>query len=332
MLDDALRAQAGRLKTCAEQDRLSLFFGAGVSFPSGLPSWGGLLDELANRAQLDDASKDQVKKMSFLDQPTIFEQHMGSAFKEAVAQITGAGRYTPAHAMLLSMRIPAVTTNYDLLYENAGRSAGREVARLPWDACKLVGSLKGSVLKLHGCASRPQSIVLTRGDYMRYEDKRRALRGSVQHLLMTTEMLFVGFSMTDDNLHLIIDQVREVLYEDDQPQARIGTVLSLVENSAFRQLWEKDFHCISFGDSWDDDPAWRLDCFLDLLASSLVETRARASFLLNPKYVESLDPTERQLTEALKPLSRLRGTSVESVAAWATIAGMLRDLGLPDKV
>ena len=63
----------------------------------------------------------------------------------------------------------------------AAENDDERVWRLPWDAAK-IAQMRSSVrrlLKMHGCVSEPPSIVLTRRDYMRYEDGRRALRGDV---------------------------------------------------------------------------------------------------------------------------------------------------------
>ena len=42
MLSDEMIATSSRLQKEADNERLALFIGAGASFPSGLPSWGGL--------------------------------------------------------------------------------------------------------------------------------------------------------------------------------------------------------------------------------------------------------------------------------------------------
>jgi hypothetical protein len=108
----------------------------------------------------------------------------------------------------------AITTNYDSLYEDACRSTDATCLRIPWEAHMLSNLLQQSsqahavsvadnralpihLLKLHGCISRPETIVLTRQDYMRYEDKGRALRGVVQQELLYKDVLFIGCSMTD---------------------------------------------------------------------------------------------------------------------------------------
>lgn len=70
----------------------------------------------------------------------------------------------------------------------------------------------GWLLKMHGCVTRPDEIVLSRDDYMSYDRARSALGGMVQAMLMTKHMLFVGFSLVslwltkqvEGNLHRCI--------------------------------------------------------------------------------------------------------------------------------
>ena len=49
------------LQAKAGSGRLGVLFGAGVSFPSGLPSWGGLLQELAVRAGFNETEQKQLQ-------------------------------------------------------------------------------------------------------------------------------------------------------------------------------------------------------------------------------------------------------------------------------
>eukprot|EP00957_Ditylum_brightwellii_P025161 1904113-Ditylum_brightwellii.AAC.1 len=68
------------------------------------------------------------------------------------------------------------------------------------------------LLKMHGCVSSPESIVITSDDYRTYESgRKKALAGLVQANLMTSHLLFVGFSLTDPNYQRIIEEVRHAL-------------------------------------------------------------------------------------------------------------------------
>lgn len=338
MLSSELMNEVRRLKEQALAGRLGILYGAGLSFPSGLPSWGGLLEMLAKRAGFDESEQKALLELGFLDQPTVIEDKMGStaAFKQAVADSVKDGRYTPAHAIMGSMRLPAVTTNYDTLYENAVASATTDVAnrvqRLPWDAsvvAKLPRDVR-RVVKLHGCVRDPPSIVLTREDYMRYEDDKRALRGLLHQNLLEREFLVVGFSMTDDNVHVIIDQVKKTLeaHQVDYKKFMMGTVVTLVENAMFRKLWSDDFHVVSCGKSWGNKPAWIHDIFLDALASSIVVPHAKASFVLNWAYDDLLTPAQRKIRDALAPLQALsKDAEVTSSEAWGLVDQLLTAFG-----
>ena len=110
-----------RLKASAFDNKLSLFMGAGVSFPSGLPSWQGLLQELALKAGYDKSERAALDKLDFLDQPSLIREKLGGEgpFKKAVAACVQEGKYTPAHAILSTLQVASITTNYDDLFEEA---------------------------------------------------------------------------------------------------------------------------------------------------------------------------------------------------------------------
>lgn len=306
MLDDDVKAHALRLQDAAREDRLAVFIGAGVSIPSGLPSWWGLLELLANKANFNEKQRADLQSMSMLDQPVLMEKRMGrKAFKQAVADIVSTnGRFTPAHVLLHQLLIPAITTNYDTLYELAGDSVNKRTPRLPWDRTSLFHESTGqSLLKLHGSVHDPESIVLTRQDYNRFGDEREALRGMVASMMVEKEILFVGFSMTDDNVHVIIDRVLKVCQEQeaDGNHRKLGTILALVENEMFNEYWGERFQVFSCGKSWNDQPAWRHDCFLSFLVHGL----KRRWPILSPYYGSLLSEPELKLREALMAIVRL---------------------------
>ena len=169
MLTDEHRKQIEHLQGLVSTGRLALLFGAGVSLPSGLPSWSELLEQLAKEAGFTDQEYLELNELHYLDQPTLIEERVGGRpqLTSLIIKILDAGRYTPAHAMLGAMKLPAVTTNYDDLYEAAVASCvddnanHEEVLRLPWDAGRLASRPIDAprLVKLHGCVSNPKSIV-----------------------------------------------------------------------------------------------------------------------------------------------------------------------------
>lgn len=331
MLSPALKKESERLATIAKSGSLSIFFGAGVSFPSGLPSWGGLLKSLAVAGGFTEKEQEALKDLDYLDQPTIIEERMGSVkFREAIAELVGGGLFTPGHAILSDLQVPTTTTNYDDLFE---RSAQGEVLRLPWDSGAISERTDGqerSLTKLHGCVSHPESIVLTRKDYMRYGMLRQAVRGLVHEKLLTTHIVFIGFSMTDSNLHLIIDDVRRSLENEsgEDPEGTFGTILCMTENDMFRELWDQDFNITAFGKSWADNPAWFHDCFLDSIGAEVAKAKAVSSFVLDPKFVALLSPAELKIKKALLLVMELaKDGDVRGSPAWPILEHVLESFG-----
>ena len=269
MLSENLKAHGKRLRRTAQKGQLSVFIGAGVSIPSGLPSWSSLLQALAKEANFSEEECRDLSALAYIDQPILIEKRMGEKrFRSAVAKIVSDGMYTPGHVLTKQLNVPVITTNYDDLYELACRESNEEVLRLPWDRNKFLNSSSAkSILKLHGCVEDPESIILTRKDYIRFADDRLALRGRVMDLLLESEMLFIGFSMTDDNVHIIIDAVEKVLKKTVASVSSLGTVLSLIENKMFEEYWSGRFQTVFCGNSWDDSPTWIHDCFLNFIAS-----------------------------------------------------------------
>jgi hypothetical protein len=285
MLSNEQKDNASNLSVTAKSGRLSIFIGAGISIPSGAPSWGELLDLLAIKANMNEEDRSSLKKLDFLDQPTILAEDLGDKFKQSIGEIVEEySRYTPCHVLLRSMKSPAVTTNYDSLYEMSALScdedegdSGNIIHTLPWDSREMIKRNhveRSSLLKMHGCVKYPESIVLSRRDYMRYQDSSQALIGRLLGMFLTSEILFCGASMTDDNVHKAIDSVRKVLYSESgnpMEEHKLGTILMMTENKMFNRLWDQDFKLHSFGKSWSDDPNWYHDCFIDCIVASIDE-------------------------------------------------------------
>src|SRR5204863_3761944 len=111
-----------------------------------------------------------------------------------------------------------VTTNYDTLFEQASDAVRKPITVLPYKR-----HIEGRrwLLKMHGCVTHPEDIVLTRENFLTYRERREALSGIVQALLITRHMLFIGFSLEDDNFHSIVRAVRRAVGiggEDDSKQ------------------------------------------------------------------------------------------------------------------
>jgi NAD-dependent SIR2 family protein deacetylase len=111
-----------------------LFLGAGCSVSCGLPQWGGLLEDLAKEAKMNDTERKALLKLNYLDQARILEKRLGSsdALNRSVSKRLQGHVHGVLHAILQSLPInEVITTNYDKLFEQA---CAEPISVLPW--CK----------------------------------------------------------------------------------------------------------------------------------------------------------------------------------------------------
>jgi hypothetical protein len=320
-----LHELAEQLGSKARHGQLAVFLGAGVSAAAGLPTWERLVDELAAEAALDDALSAGLSQLPLQDSAALLARELGRERLEGyVKERFGPGPYALAHALVAALPVQEfVTTNYDPLVELAAADMGRQLQVLPVDEV-----VPGSpwLLKLHGDAAHPESVVLTREEYLQLGDTRAALAGVLHSLLLTRHVLFVGTSMLDDDLIRIAHQVRSaVQLEGEASGRRAGTVLVLREDVARARLWERDVATVAMGpaDTPPAEAARRLEVLLDLIGCL---STPPTGYLLDPAYRGMLDDEEQALAAALRDVAAALPEDLSS-AAGAEVEALLRRLG-----
>lgn len=302
--------ELGRLAAGGE---LALFFGAGVSAPAGLPTWRALLEELASGTPLADESDD----LSPLDQAQLLAGRLDDELGKRVVEITRrATRPSLAHALLAALGCrEAVTTNYDRLYEDAILATGGSISTLPHDA---VGPDGRWVLKLHGDVERPDTIVLTRADFVRYDALTRPSASILQSLLLTRHVLVVGASLTDDNVVRLAYEVEEYRRKAGL-EGPYGTLLDVDDKAAMADLWQGQLHWESMRGGSFVERARTLEVFLDMVAA---RATASSPWLLDPRFGHLLG-SSRAVAERARELYG----ALPDEEPWEVLKRYLRSLG-----
>lgn len=332
-LDDNAIDAARRLAAHARRNRLVLFLGSGISAGAGLPGWADLLTSLAKAYGMDEGQIERLKTFDFRDQAEILNSWPGgekSDLNAKVAELLGAQeRYSLAHGLLASLPVSeSITTNFDMLFEAACRAwDGGRISVLPYEPAEA-----GSpwLLKLHGSVHAKDSITLTRADYRNLAERYGALLGLVQAMLFTRHMLFVGYSLSDEDFHEVVRQVRFAHANSaNGHRERFGTVIALSNNPLFDMLWP-DMSVVSLespnaAQAASSTAARRFEIFLDRLC---LEASDLDRHLLDSTYRNMLDDAEQSLSDALRLLQE-GIASVPASPSKEKIEALLRHFGGP---
>ena len=298
----SLRAEAERLAELSGRKALAVFAGAGVSVNAGLPNWTQLLDMRASRAGIDHKSSDWRELNVLSKADLIAKKREGgrqAMFQDIVHIFDQYQRCSLVHLMINSLNCDEiVTTNYDELLEKALTSYGRapELSRLPHAPSHTADRW---ILKLHGCVSQPSSIVLTRQEYIRFSEQASALGGIVQAKLMTSHMLFVGFSLDDDNFFKICDTVNRSQPEEEL-STPFGTALMPRAGALKKELWQGQVELVAMQDDGEANMGVlgrRIALFLDYLA---LKATSAACPILDERFEYVMNEGQKELSEKIK--------------------------------
>ena len=210
------------LVTEIAERRVVLFLGAGVSKSAvqTLPSWPGLLKEMKCFATLKKDGKlidklirenrllDAAEVINNLSLPADKNSFLESKFKISPPV------YADIYDDILSLDAKVcITTNYDQLIEKnfdyySGGQKSHQVRTYRYD--NLLTDLRSPsriILKLHGCITEPSRIVLDRKSYFNAKAENPDLYDIVTALSMVNTILFLGYSMNDPDMQLVLESV-----------------------------------------------------------------------------------------------------------------------------
>lgn len=210
-----------------EEGRVVFFCGAGISYPAGLPGFGGLVDELyrlagTSRLDIEQDAYDREQFDTTLDllehrfpgQRIAVRRKLADALKPKWRR-KGA---TDTHEALLELArcrqgsLRLVTTNFDRIFERVGKRAGKPFQAY---AAPMLPIPKNSrwdgLVYLHGLLpekpddSALHRLVLTSGDFgLAYLTERWAAR-FVSELFRNYLVCFVGYSINDPVMRYMMD-------------------------------------------------------------------------------------------------------------------------------
>lgn len=118
-----------------------------------------------------------------------------------------------------------ITTNYDGFLENLFNDFKPFIGQDDLIFSKAVGL--GEIYKIHGCYTKPRSLVLTAEDYAGFEQRKAYLVAKLLSIFMENPIIFIGYSATDSDIHSIFTSISQCL--DNEHLAQLGKRIVLID-------------------------------------------------------------------------------------------------------
>jgi len=227
-----------------------LFFGSGMSQRYlKTPTWNGLLEDLANKCPninksiayyqqkhtspiaISSVFSESIREWAWSeqskfpeelfkpDQPAdIYIKHLVSEIFLNAAETEEANQCSnnfehEIKALKSINPYAIITTNYDNFLEKTFNDyapiIGQEILRANYASV-------GEIIKIHGCATIPKSIVLTQSDYDEFSLKKKYLSAKLLTFFAEHPLVILGYSAQDPNIRAILSDIDEILSPDNE--------------------------------------------------------------------------------------------------------------------
>jgi hypothetical protein len=256
--------------------RAMLFVGAGVSMNVGLPSWQALIDHMAAELGLDperdgrDLGHPILAEYYRLRRGSIgpLRSWMDREWKVSEERV----RDSRIHQILVELDFPLIyTTNYDRNLEVAFEVAGKPYHKVANARDLTHDVVQGTqIVKFHGDFDDDSSLVLTESDYFARLNFDSPLDVKFRADAMSRTLLFIGYSMSDLNIRLLLFRIWETwnrsAYERSRPRSFVFLPRAGPAQEAVLGSWG-----ITVLTSRGEDPETALTDFLERLHSRVAE-------------------------------------------------------------
>jgi hypothetical protein len=231
MNNKELLEEIALLREKADMNKLVVFVGAGVSCNvPNMPSWNSLIKSMADAIDYskcnscthkreckfnesesgkcltayDYSSDEYLKIPQYLYNKS--KDHYFDIIRKSVSD-TCIPDVPLSKAIFELNPTHIITTNYDKLLESSDCVFRSQYDVVITDKDLLSASKNKYIIKMHGDIQHPDTIVLKEDDYLEYSQKHVLIELFVKALLTDHTILFLGYSLRDYNVKLIISWI-----------------------------------------------------------------------------------------------------------------------------
>lgn len=208
----------GNLITKAQNDKLVIFVGAGLSMNCGLPNWSNLTIEILEglRDYNDKSDKyisaikdDILSPVEVLNKIDNLKVH-AIEILDKVIRSHDDKKPSTTHQFLGNISSKIITTNYDNLLEKQYPDFEKISYNNRYKVSKLSDYGK-YIFKIHGDISEPDKCIFFPSQYNSlYNLKEEALIFELKKIISDKSILFLGFSLSDPYINHVMNFVNEL--------------------------------------------------------------------------------------------------------------------------
>jgi hypothetical protein len=264
------------LARAIEMRQAILFAGAGVSMSVGLPSWRDLIAHMCEELGV---AEDEIGAKNGTGYQTLAEYYrltrgsigpLRSWMDRRWAISPERVRESRLHDLIVELDFPIIyTTNYDRNLEVAYELRERPFVKIAnaKDLTFATGT-DTQIVKFHGDFEDDRSLVLTESDYFSRLSFDSPLDVKLRADALGRTVLFIGYSMTDPNIRLLLHKLWQTWkhsgYERDRPRSYVFMANPSPVQEAILDSWG-----ITVLTEEADDPEQALISFLSSLRELL---------------------------------------------------------------
>ena len=265
MSNQELLEYIGLFREKAEQGKLVVFVGAGVSCNvEGMPDWSSLIQSMAkaidyskctscryrsetcqqNCLLKNEYSTDELLKIPqyvYNTDEVLYDQILTESISAAVTDAPLSSAIfdiNPAHI---------ITTNYDQLLESSKNVFREQYQVIIHDKDLLKADKSKYIIKMHGDLSMHESIVLKEQDYLNYSQTHVLIELFIKSLLTDHIVLFLGYSLNDYNIKLIISWLNYMRSQNEalEDKRKVGYIV--LDQTQIDKAQHAYFNCNNIG-------------------------------------------------------------------------------------
>lgn len=194
-----------------------------------------------------------------------------------------------------------ITTNYDRFCETVFPEFKPYVGEA--DLLFTEQCFSQEIYKIHGSVSNPESMVLTGADYAEFNRRRKYLAAKLLTIFIEYPVVFLGYSIQDENIKAILKEISECLSSDKME--RLQRRMIFVQHGSETKIGT---HSMAFGDKMMSMTQITTDDFASIYCA-LLKTRKTYS----TKLLRELRGSVFRLAEKIDPASDIVVSGIDNV-------------------